>query len=125
MARKKVLSSTTSKSASGSKRKPQAKADDRQSPKAKKPAARKPTARKQGAAVASPPRQRFLSNDQIGETAGEVWHALAEHGGQSLTALKKSIEAPAELVAAAVGWLAREGKLDFTTSGRSVKVSLR
>jgi len=50
---------------------------------------------------------------------------LADHGGQSLTALKKSIDAPAELVVAAVGWLAREGKLDFATSGRSVKVSLR
>jgi len=125
MAKKKVVSSATSKSASRSKRKPRAKAAGRQSPNAKKPAARKPAAKKQDVAVALPPRQRFLSNDQIGETAGAVWHVLAEHGGQRLTALKKSIDAPAELVVAAVGWLAREGKLDFATSGRSVKVSLR
>jgi hypothetical protein len=99
MAKKKVVSS----SASGSKRKPRAKADGH----------------------ASPPRRRFLSEDQIGEVAGEIWHALAEHGGQSPTALKKLIDAPAELVLAAVGWLAREGKLEFAMSGRSVKVSLR
>jgi len=125
MAKKRIVSSASNKSAAGSKRKPRAQADGRQSPDAKKPAARKTTAKKQGVAAALLPRQRFLSNDQIGETAGEVWHVLAEHGGQSLTALKKSIDAPAELVVAAVGWLAREGKLDFATCGRSVKVSLR
>jgi len=72
MAKKKVVSSVANKSAAGSKRKPRAKAGDRLSPDAKKPATRKATAKKQGAAVALPPRQRFLSNDQIGETAGEI-----------------------------------------------------
>ena len=52
-----------------------------------------------------------LSNDQIGRTAGEVWHQLAENDGLSLAAIKKSLDAPSELVLAALGWLAREGKL--------------
>ncbi len=125
MAKKKAVSSTARKSGSGSKRKPRAKADRRPSPNTKKPAATKPKAKKRNVKAASVARQRLLSDHQIGEVAGEIWHELAQQDGQSLTALKKSIDAPAELVFAAVGWLAREGKLDFATSGRSVKVSLR
>ena len=34
-----------------------------------------------------------LTNDVIGDTAGKVWHALAE-GPRTLAALKKSIEKP-------------------------------
>jgi hypothetical protein len=66
-----------------------------------------------------------LSNDQIGEVAGEIWDLLTGQNGQSLAAIKKSIDAPADVVMAAVGWLAREEKLEFEQSGRSVKVSLR
>ena len=73
----------------------------------------------------SPPRRRLLANDQIGEVAGGVWQVLDERGEQTVASLKKSIDAPADLVLAAVGWLAREEKLKFVTSGRSVKVSLR
>ena len=68
---------------------------------------------------------RALSQDEIGNVAGEVWHLLASQGDQTVAALKKSVDAPADLVLAAVGWLAREGKLDFVTSGRSLKLSLR
>lgn len=68
---------------------------------------------------------RVWCNEQIGEVAGLVWHVLAERDGQSLTALKKAVDAPSDLVLAAVGWLAREGKLEFVTSGRTMSVSLR
>jgi len=90
-------------------------------PKAAKPAAKKAT----NSRPAPTAQQAILSNDLIGETAGEVWHQLADSNGQSLAALKKSVDAPGELVLAALGWLAREGKLSFSTSGRSVKVALR
>ncbi|HMO86685.1 MAG TPA: winged helix-turn-helix domain-containing protein [Lacipirellulaceae bacterium] len=56
--------------------------------------------------------------------AGDVWHALSTGGGQSVAQLKKSVGAPDELVLAALGWLAREDKLAFDVSGRSVMVSL-
>ena len=125
MAKKKVVSSATRKPASGSKGKPRSKINRRRSSDAKKPAVRKPVPEKQDIAVAAPLRQRVLSEQQIGKVAGEIWHVLAEQGGQSMTALKKSIDAPTELVLAALGWLAREGKLDFATSGQAVKVSLR
>ena len=62
---------------------------------------------------------------KIGQTAGEVWRVLAEEGEQSLSALKKKIKAPTDLTLAAVGWLAREDKLQFGSKGRSVQISLR
>lgn len=65
-----------------------------------------------------------FSTDLIGDTAGKVWHSLSS-GPQTLAALKKSVDAPGEVVLTALGWLAREGKLSFETNGRSVKVSLR
>lgn len=110
MAKKKGDSPTKKKSASGAGRKSAAKAGDGKSSKAKK---------------ATAADQNGMSDEQIGQTAGEIWHLLSTNGGQSLATVKKSIGAPPELTLAAVGWLAREGKLQFASSGRSLKVSLR
>jgi hypothetical protein len=71
------------------------------------------------------PSERTLSQLNIGEVAGEIWGLLAKSDGQTLAAIKKSIDAPADLVVAAVGWLAREDKLAFITSGRTVKLALK
>jgi hypothetical protein len=68
---------------------------------------------------------RGLSSERIGETAGDVWRVLAERGGQTVAGIKKSIDAPDDVILLALGWLAREDKLVFETSGRSVTVSLR
>jgi hypothetical protein len=91
------------------------------------PAAAKSSANGRPAkALAKPaPGARPLAHLHIGEVAGEVWALLAESDGQTLAAIKKSIDAPADLVVAAVGWLAREDKLAFTTSGRTVKLALK
>jgi hypothetical protein len=77
------------------------------------------------AAAKKSPVQRQISSEEIGHVAGEVWDILHNNGDQTLVALKKSVHAPADLVVAAIGWLAREGKLNFANDGRSVKVSLR
>ncbi|MEO1495937.1 MAG: winged helix-turn-helix domain-containing protein [Planctomycetota bacterium] len=66
-----------------------------------------------------------LDEEAIGHAAGEVWNLLHAGGPQSVSALKKLSTMPGEITVMAVGWLAREGKLHFDTSGRSVKVSLR
>jgi Winged helix-turn-helix domain (DUF2582) len=71
------------------------------------------------------PSQRGMSNEMIGQTAGDVWRVLADRGGQTLAGLKKSIDASDDQVLLAVGWLAREEKLAFETNGRTVTVSLR
>lgn len=79
----------------------------------------KPKAARTAAAPARP-----LTSEEIGHVAGAVWRTLSEGGEQTLAALKKSVGAPDDLVVAALGWLAREDKLAFTSNGRSVKVSL-
>ena len=65
-----------------------------------------------------------LVTDQIGVTAGQVWHALAENGGMSLAKLAKQIDAPRDLVMQAVGWLARENKVQIVEQKRVKTISL-
>jgi hypothetical protein len=62
---------------------------------------------------------------QIGETAGAVWGALAEHGPLSLTKLLKVVGQPRDSVLQAVGWLAREGKINIVEERRNRILSLR
>jgi hypothetical protein len=50
---------------------------------------------------------------------------LADRGGQTIAGIKKSIDGPDDVTMAALGWLAREDKLDFETNGRTITVSLR
>ena len=69
--------------------------------------------------------QGALGNEQIGITAGAIWALLSENNEATLASLKKEVDAPADLVLAGIGWLAREEKLQFTPSGRSVKLSLK
>ena len=69
--------------------------------------------------------QPAISNEEIGHVAGDLWHLLDKEGGQSLAGIKKATRASNELILAAIGWLAREDKLEFTTNGRTVKISLR
>jgi hypothetical protein len=67
----------------------------------------------------------IFSSIEIGHVAGDIWGVLSRDGGLTISAIKKSTDAPADLVLAALGWLAREDKVEFSTQGRSVKVSLR
>ena len=69
--------------------------------------------------------ERVLSELHIGEVAGEIWGLLAEGDGQTLAAIKKAIAAPPDVIAAAVGWLAREDKLTFSASARTLKITLK
>jgi hypothetical protein len=57
--------------------------------------------------------------------AGKVWRVLSENGSMSLASLTERLGEPRDLVMQAVGWLAREGKVDMTESGRSKTISLR
>ncbi len=62
---------------------------------------------------------------QIGETAGMVWKVLAENGPLSLAKLVKTVDRPRDLVMQALGWLAREDKVQIEDQGRSRVVFLR
>jgi hypothetical protein len=62
---------------------------------------------------------------QIGDTAGEVWHALNDNGPLSLAKLFERVGGNRDVVMQAVGWLAREGKIDIVETKRGRIVSLR
>ena len=61
----------------------------------------------------------------IGETAGAVWCTLSENGAMTMAKLIKAIDEPRDNVMQALGWLAREDKIDIVEDGRSRVVSLR
>ena len=62
--------------------------------------------------------------DQIGETAGKVWHLLNKSGPLSVTKIGDEIGGARDVALAAIGWLAREGKIAIEEKGRSKSVSL-
>ena len=68
-----------------------------------------------------------LSNgctEHIGQTAGDVWQMLSINDSLSLAKLAKSIDAPRDVVMQAVGWLAREDKIEIeeTKRGRFIRL---
>jgi hypothetical protein len=65
-----------------------------------------------------------MTVEDVGVTAGAVYSFLERNGDSTLAQIKKGVDAPADLVAMALGWLAREGKLRFVQAGRVKKISL-
>ena len=57
--------------------------------------------------------------------AGVVWCILSENGTMTMAKLIKAIGEPRDNVMQALGWLAREDKIDIVEDGRSRVVSLR
>ena len=64
-------------------------------------------------------------NEQVGVTAGKVWHTLSDLGPQTLGQLKKRLNGTGELLGFALGWLAREDKVDISQDKKTFKVALK
>ena len=62
---------------------------------------------------------------QIGEVAGSVWHVLNENGSLSLAKLVEHVGGNRDVVMQAVGWLAREGKIEIIETKRGRILSLK
>lgn len=62
---------------------------------------------------------------RIGDTAGMVWQYLDLHGPMSVTGLAQEFDAPRDLVMQAIGWLAREEKVEISESGRTKTIALK
>lgn len=60
----------------------------------------------------------------IGNNAGLVWNALNENNGLTGKAIKKATKLKDKELYAALGWLAREGKLNIETSEEDIVVTL-
>jgi len=62
---------------------------------------------------------------QIGETAGKVWHLLSDEGPQTLAQLKKKLNGTGDVVSLALGWLAREDKVEIQLDKKNYWISLK
>jgi len=62
---------------------------------------------------------------EIGETAGKVWQALSDEGPQTVVQLKKRVAGSNEVLYFALGWLAREDKVEIVPGKKSYRVQLR
>ena len=60
----------------------------------------------------------------IGNNAGLVWNALNASNGQTGKALKKATKLKDKELYAALGWLAREGKLNIEANDDDIVVTL-
>lgn len=63
--------------------------------------------------------------DSIGATAGQIWNYLEKHGRSSVSAVEKGTKAPARETHMALGWLAREDKVDLAEEKRTLYVWLK
>lgn len=57
--------------------------------------------------------------------AGAIWRALEANGEMTCTKLKKDLKAASPLFDWAIGWLAREGKIEWTAEKRAARISLK
>jgi hypothetical protein len=62
---------------------------------------------------------------EIDRAAGTIWRYLNEHGEPTIRKLKQGTKLRDQLLFAGIGWLAREGKLNFTREARSVRICLQ
>jgi hypothetical protein len=66
-----------------------------------------------------------MSVVEIGENAGLVWKALLQKGSQTASGLKKHTGLDDKKLCLALGWLAREGKINFRPEKRSTMIDLK
>jgi hypothetical protein len=62
---------------------------------------------------------------EVGEMAGQVWDLLSSDGPQTLEELKKKLKPQGEVLSFALGWLAREDKIDFVPEKKTLRVQLK
>ena len=61
---------------------------------------------------------------QIGDTAGRIWDALSRNDEVSVAQLPKMLKERDAVVNQALGWLAREDKVEFRQKGNRTFVFL-
>jgi len=61
---------------------------------------------------------------QIGDVAGAIWRVLHEKDKVSLSTLPKVVKEKESVALQAIGWLAREDKIQYLTEGKTTFVTL-
>jgi hypothetical protein len=63
--------------------------------------------------------------ETIGEAAGRVWTTLSQAAGPvGITEVPKRARLKTHIAYQALGWLAREGKVEYQSKGRKTEVVL-
>ncbi len=62
--------------------------------------------------------------DKIGETAGRIWKIIKEKEEVNISQLPKLVEEKTAIVYQALGWLAREDKIEYRIEGTKTFASL-
>ena len=62
--------------------------------------------------------------EKVIEAAGKAWRFLGQNGQTNVVQLAKSLKEKDEVVLQALGWLAREDKIDYTVKNRRTFVAL-
>lgn len=68
---------------------------------------------------------KIPDGDDIGLHAGALWHYLNENGLTSIIKLKSEMACTATLLHLALGWLSREGKIEFSREKGQLLVKLK
>lgn len=63
--------------------------------------------------------------ESIGSIAGAIWHYLEDNTEATITKLTREIGETERTVLMGVGWLAREGKLDFEQRKQGTYITLK
>lgn len=63
--------------------------------------------------------------ENIGTTAGVLWQFLQQNGPASMSKIAESCALDSKTLQRAIGWLAREDKIDFVSRGRSELIALK
>jgi len=62
--------------------------------------------------------------EKIGETAGKIWKILKEHEEIAISQFPRMTKEKTLVVHQAIGWLAREDKIEYRTKGNTIYVAL-
>ena len=63
--------------------------------------------------------------EQIIESAGQIYNYLSNKGEVSITKMRKDLDLNDNFTEMGLGWLSREDKLEYTQKAKSVTVRLR
>lgn len=62
--------------------------------------------------------------EKIGATAGEIWKILQKKDKVAISQFPRLMNEKSVLVNQALGWLAREDKIEYQTAGNKTLISL-
>ncbi|MBD3403692.1 hypothetical protein GF420_12410 [candidate division GN15 bacterium] len=62
--------------------------------------------------------------ETIGQTAGKIWDVLSKNDKVTISQIPKLVKEKDSLAYQGLGWLAREGKIDYSQQGNKTFVYL-